>query len=79
MPLVLVFWTEQSPIMSNGHIATGNFDYKCKGTGFLKELVRQSLNTGNDYQTATLMYKRINEVAPICLINELAVTADLHS
>ena len=60
-------------------IVTGNFDFiNVRGADLLKELW-QSLNTRRDYYTATLMYKCINEVAPIRLINEVIITADVHS
>ena len=45
----------------------------------MKELGWQSLDTRRDYYTATLMYKCVNETAPIRLIDELVMTADVHS
>ena len=38
-----------------------------------------SFNNRRDYFTATLMFKCINGLAPLCLINELNVTGDAHS
>ena len=39
----------------------------------------QSLDIRRDYYTSTLMYKCIDEAAPIRLINELVMTADVPS
>ena len=61
-------------------IVTGNFDFiNIRGADLLRELRWQSLDVRRDYYTSTLMYKCIYEAAPIRLINELRMTADLHS
>ena len=61
-------------------IVTGNFDFIIiRGADLLRESRWQSLDTRRDYYTSTFMYKCINEAAPIRLINELVMTADVHS
>ena len=44
----------------------------------MKELRWQTLDQRRDYDVATLVYRCVNEEAPVRLINELVMTADTH-
>ena len=60
-------------------IVTGNRDYiNVRGADLVKEMGWQTVDQRRDYFTATLMYRCINEIAPLRLINELVMTKDTH-
>ena len=60
-------------------IITGQFDYiNVRGHKLTTKLHLQSIEKRRDYFTACLMYKCLNGIAPIHLINEISLTSEIH-
>ena len=62
------------------YIVIGIFDFINFCGAYFKEILRwHSFNNQMDYFTANMMFKCINGLVPLCLINKLNVTSDAHS
>ena len=61
-------------------IVTCIFDFiNFRGGNLMENLEWHSFDNRRDYFTATMMFKCINGLAPLCLINEVNVISDAHS
>ena len=60
-------------------IITGQFDYvTVRGHDLVTHLRLQSIEMRRDYFTACLMYKCLNSIAPLHLINEISLVSEIH-
>ena len=60
-------------------IVCNDFDYiNTRGESLIKELGWQSIEQRRDYFVATLMYKCINDIAPVRISNEITKVSDTH-
>ena len=60
-------------------IITGQFDYvNVRGQELITNLHLQTIEKRRDYFTACLMYKCLNNTAPLHLINEISLVSETH-
>jgi len=60
-------------------IITGQFDYvTIHGHDLVKDLKLQSIEKRREYFTACLMYKCLNNIAPLHPIKEVSLVSEIH-